>query len=606
MSASLKTVLMCWLIALLAPAAAAGPYAPAAGKAGSTAIAKDDSAFIDWASDWVDYLPGDHLAETWMDPQKALGAPEGNSFDVVSLGSGGAITLVFDPPMENGPGWDFAIFENSFSDVFLELSYVEVSSDGAHFMRFDTDSLTAGAIGGFGAIDPTNIDGFGGKYRQGFGTPFDLANLSTKDDVLNGRVNLNQIAYVRIIDIIGDGTYTDTGGDVIWDPYPTTQSAGFDLDAVGIRYRNIANSPPARPTLTSPENESQDIDLNPTLASSAFSDENTDKGDYHHQTRWQVSLDSSFATPLIDLYSSLYLTSLILPQTLLSEDVVYYWRVQYFDSYAAGSDWSDAHAFRTTATLKDENQNGLPDAQDLTPDDLADLDQNGQPDVSQIDDRFKILNASDGSGPIAVETIGSGHILEFVESSASDDYPDEAGQSRKPEDFRYGLLSFRLRVPNPGASATLVVYFSEALPDSYQWYKFEPVKGWQIVADAAFSADRRSVTYTLEDGEEGDADGLANGIIVDPVGAGSDNPDAASVPKSGSAGIGGSGGLCWIAALGDSYLIDGLNAMAGPWVLLLFIVLILVRKRFRCLALFSPAPGNETLTDCKKSLPGSE
>jgi len=39
---------------------------------------------------------------------------------------------------------------------------------------------------------------------------------------------------VRIIDIIGDGTFIDSESNVIYDPYPTVSSAGFDLDAVGV------------------------------------------------------------------------------------------------------------------------------------------------------------------------------------------------------------------------------------------------------------------------------------------------------------------------------------------------------------------------------------
>ncbi|MEN8760336.1 MAG: hypothetical protein ABF303_17905, partial [Desulfobacterales bacterium] len=134
-----KTISWCCFIIMFASAATAGPYAPAAGKAGSTAVSMDDPAFIDWASGWVDYIPGDNLASTWTNPQKALGPAEGTSFEVVSLGNGGSITMTFDPPLSNGLGWDFAIFENSFSDTFLELAYVEVSSDGVQFVRFDND-----------------------------------------------------------------------------------------------------------------------------------------------------------------------------------------------------------------------------------------------------------------------------------------------------------------------------------------------------------------------------------------------------------------------------------------------------------------------------------
>ena len=39
---------------------------------------------------------------------------------------------------------------------------------------------------------------------------------------------------VRLVDIVGDGTYQDSSGDVIYDPFPTAESAGFDLDAIGV------------------------------------------------------------------------------------------------------------------------------------------------------------------------------------------------------------------------------------------------------------------------------------------------------------------------------------------------------------------------------------
>ena len=580
MNANIKIVFCCCFIITLAATAAAGPYAPAANKTGSTAVSMDDPAIIDWASGWVDYVPGGNLASTWMNPQEALGPAEGTSFDVVSLGSGGSITLTFDPPLSNGSGWDFAVFENSFSDTFLELAYVEVSSDGVHFIRFDNDSLTAEPVGGFGATDPTNIDGFGGKYRQGFGTPFDLEDLSTKDDVLDGLVTLNEIAYVRIVDIIGDGTFLDTSGDIVWDPYPTAQSAGFDLDAVGVRYHQFANDAPNQPALESPEDGSQDIPLDITLVSGAFSDANTAEGDFHYQTHWQVSLDSSFATPLLDVVSPVSLNTLVIPGSLLTEDVLYYWRVRYFDSYGVGSEWSETYAFNTTVTSRDGKGNGIPDAQELDGASPVDLDQNGVPDVSQVDDRFKVLNTIDGSGPIALETRNPNDIIEVVESCTPDAYPDEGGAS-KPEDIQYGLLSFRLRVQNAGAMATVVVYFSDPLPDTYNWYKYDPVKGWYIYTGAVFSADRRSLTFSLIDGGDGDADRLANGIIVDPVGAGSNGAGVVIVPTSGSAGIDGNGGICFISAAAEAFVIDAVEIAGGRWLLLLCIALVSIGVRLR-------------------------
>jgi len=223
------------LLYLVAPSISmAGPYPPAAGVPGTTAIHMNNPAFIGWATGYTDYTAGSNVDSTWQTPDNALGKATGNSYDVVSLGGGGKITLTFDAPIEDGEGWDFAVFENSFSDTFLELAYVEVSSDGTNFLLFDNDSLTTEPVGSFSSIDPTDIEDLAGKYRQGYGTPFDLADLEEKKEVLSGLVDLNNITHVRIIDIIGDGSSRDTSGDRIWDPYPTYRSAGFDLEAVGV------------------------------------------------------------------------------------------------------------------------------------------------------------------------------------------------------------------------------------------------------------------------------------------------------------------------------------------------------------------------------------
>lgn len=230
---------MKYLIATLVLAssnlALAGPFAPAAEQPGSTAIHMDDSQFVGWANSWSDYIIGSNVDATFQTPNKALGQPVGDSFDIVSLGTGGSITLGFAKPIANGAGFDFAVFENSITDTFLELAWVEVSSNGSDFFRFENISFTSSAVGGFGSVDPTNIDGLAGKYRQGFGTPFDL-------DEFQGTagLDLNQISHVRLVDIVGNGSALDSypqslgGPNTIYDPYPTTGSAGFDLDAVGV------------------------------------------------------------------------------------------------------------------------------------------------------------------------------------------------------------------------------------------------------------------------------------------------------------------------------------------------------------------------------------
>ena len=228
------------------------PSAPKVGQAGSTAVSMSSNAIVAWADGYLDMQYGASVATTFQTPEKALGPAEDNSFDIVSLGRGGQITLTFPHGISDGSGVDFAVFENSFSDTFLELAHVEVSSDGTNFVRFPNYSATPGAVGGFGAVDTTKIHGLAGKYRRGYGTPFDLNELRIAHNAqLAGNtdfspafataltnnfplLDLNRITHVRIVDIVGDGSALDARGEVIYDPYPTIGSAGFDLDAVGV------------------------------------------------------------------------------------------------------------------------------------------------------------------------------------------------------------------------------------------------------------------------------------------------------------------------------------------------------------------------------------
>lgn len=226
----LTSIVFLFSFALATRQAAAGPYPPAAGASGSTALAKDDPRFVAWATGWTNYLVGTDCNAQWQTPEKALGPATGASTDIVCLGNGGQITLTFDAFISDGPGWDFAVFENSFSDTFLELAFVEVSSNGVDFFRFPNASLTPNPVAAFGAVDPTNLHNLAGKYRAGFGTPFDLAELDGASPLLDVRA----ISHVKIIDIVGDGSALDSEGRPIYDPHPTTGSGGFDLEAVGV------------------------------------------------------------------------------------------------------------------------------------------------------------------------------------------------------------------------------------------------------------------------------------------------------------------------------------------------------------------------------------
>jgi hypothetical protein len=231
-------------------------FAPPVGVQGTTAIHKDSSIFVNWATDCEVVLGTENIS----DPQSpvvstgintmAIGEP-GNG--VVSLGDGGSAILSFENKITNGEGWDFAVFENAFSDDFLELAFVEVSSDGINFFRFPSTSLTQDAIqiGPFGAVIAEEINNLAGKYRANYGTPFDLEEISDVDGL-----DVNTISHIKLMDVIGsiNDNYCsfDHLGNKINDPFPTPfPSSGFDLDAVGVinqlplrvHNTNIQNNP---------------------------------------------------------------------------------------------------------------------------------------------------------------------------------------------------------------------------------------------------------------------------------------------------------------------------------------------------------------------------
>jgi hypothetical protein len=225
---------------LLTVITARAQYPPAAGQAGSTAMYKDSSAFVSWASGCILERGYQNISDTSLgltttgDGSMALGNAGTNG--VVSLGDKGSATLTFDWPIVNGNSWDFAVFENSFDDYFLELAFVEVSSDGLNFYRFPSSSHTDTSIQvtTFDSLDATKINNLAGKYRGLYGTPFDLEELKNE-----AGLDVNHITHIRIQDVTGclQTIYAsfDADGRKINDPWPTPFPAGgFDLDAVGV------------------------------------------------------------------------------------------------------------------------------------------------------------------------------------------------------------------------------------------------------------------------------------------------------------------------------------------------------------------------------------
>ena len=205
-------------------------------------VLRGNGQIRDWANQVVDFVRG---PLDYADPSLGLasfGSPEdclGENGTPVSLGDGGSITLGFPLAIENGPGVDFVVFENAFAfggEVFAELAFVEVSSDGVTFVRMPAISRIDRALGAFDGITSDETYDLAGNFVGGTG--FDLDDLASAPEVLSGAVDLDFVRYVRVVDVIGDCTNDasfDALGNAVCDPYPTTSaSGGFDLTGVAI------------------------------------------------------------------------------------------------------------------------------------------------------------------------------------------------------------------------------------------------------------------------------------------------------------------------------------------------------------------------------------
>lgn len=239
--------------------------------------------FRGWATEVVSYNPAPGLAAQWSDPGLALGPVTGNNMDIVSLGdldsaqisqglAPGEITLGFAEPIREGKGYDFVVFENGFvsnidtaagslaGQMFAELAFVEVSTNGTDFVRFPAVSLTPEAVGRYGTIEIGNVHNLAGKHPNAggicIGTPFDLKDIADDPAVVSGLVDLNDIKYVRIVDVPGSGNFHDEAVMHVdpstwpaWDLYADNHpiydawdaapgapnpSGGFDLEAIGV------------------------------------------------------------------------------------------------------------------------------------------------------------------------------------------------------------------------------------------------------------------------------------------------------------------------------------------------------------------------------------
>ncbi len=315
----------------------------------------------------------------------------------------------------------------------------------------------------------------------------------------------NYCFVVRAFDI--SGNESDDSNEVCW-----SDSPGF-------------NMPPDEPLIISPYPGQHECELTPVITTEPFVDPDDDS---HLSSRWQISELPSSSSLLLDARTIQHLTSLSVPLMVLDEYSTYYVRVQHYDSHDADSGWSEWIEFTTTATNKDLDDNGIPDEQEV--DYGVDLNEDGVDDVLQPE-VIKSVKSIDGT-----TVIGIGKASESIQAIEAVDIIDPATvmeDHNAPGDISVGLMAYRLILDQPGAVAKVTIYFSDNVSTGHRFYKYDSIRGWYDYTHyCTFGEQGKSVTVELKDGDYGDVDGVANGIIMDPSALVIENRDSGAVNSS--------------------------------------------------------------------------
>ncbi|WP_300672178.1 M6 family metalloprotease domain-containing protein [Desulfoluna sp.] len=305
---------------------------------------------------------------------------------------------------------------------------------------------------------------------------------------------------------------------------PAIDEAGLDADGDGLSNLNefikgtdprVVTSGPGVAELEAPDDFATQQALTPTLETSYAA---TASADAHAKTCWQIAGDQEFTLEVFRVISPKFRTWATVPLGILDAETTYYWRAQYIDTEDIAWSWAAYRSFDTqVAADPDHNGNGLPDSQEVPAGHSLDLDQDTVDDLTQAD--MHCLRLQAGSAQTCLKN--GDHVL-AVRSFTHRDANAIEEELGRPADLPVGLFSFGLRTDDPGAVVSVRMCFSEPLPVDMVWYTYDSINGWSDdSAHATLSDDGRFVDLKLMDGGYGDADGVANGIVVHTSGPGS-------------------------------------------------------------------------------------
>jgi hypothetical protein len=337
-------------------------------------------------------------------------------------------------------------------------------------------------------------------------------------------------------DRVGNNADTDDDNDGMPDDWelayglnPLENEAAGDPDGDGvdnINEYNMGTAPnhyegnvnPNHPVLLMPDNAAA-VGLTPRLETDQFDDPNAN--DVHSKTQWKITRAFDDVC-VFDVTTDTSLTSITIPKHVLEEDTEYLWQAKHIDNHDGESEWSEVREFTTGYADSDLDKNGVPDNQEVA--DTQDLDADGTMDRVQND--IKCVSVDSEAVQICVgirDAENAYSILSLEVEDLADSQQIDATKG-KPNFIEFGLINFKVLVNNPGDETTVTIYFSKPTFKQGDCFKYDPVNAvWLDYSGyTEFSRNRKELYLTLQDGGFGDADGIENGIIVDPLAMGSE------------------------------------------------------------------------------------
>lgn len=471
----------------------------------------------------------------------------GNTHTIqASAGAHGSITPLGSVVVNNGasqtftvtPDQDYQVLEVRVDGTLIgtATSYTFNNVTQDHTITASFIYLNSNPVDSDGDGVPDDQDAFPLDPNETTDTDGDgTGNNADNDDDEDGMPDSWEIANnldPLVNDADGD---PDSDGATNFEEYQAGTNPNFYED----------HSAPYTPVLLMPL-DNEIVSLTVELTTDEFYD--PDVGDFHAGSQWQIVREDD-GSIVFEQTSDKSLTSITISKLVLDEDTAYEWKVRFIDNHGATSEWSQAGIFLTDVNRQDNNDNGIPDHQEV--DVSVDLDEDGTPDIDQDD--IKCVYVEDGTAEIGVSIRDSVSVqsLVAIESENPEYLGEDSNTSGKPQSMPFGLLNFKLIVDQPGDETEVTIYLSEPAPFNAIWYKYDPInKIWQDCSEyTEYSADRKSVDLTLIDGGFGDGDGIENGVIIDPIGLGVASASPASSASSGSSG---SSSSCFITSVNDN------------------------------------------------------